>query len=221
MLGRKRDALLASTLTLGLTIGLLSMTATPVFASTGASWYVNCGVEVLGIYQLTNTAPTTQAMCKGTSGSTNIFSFQLNYAGGTFTVGTQTNAQIFFAATAAGDISGTWTLRDVSTSQVISSGSFSGSAVDTTNSCSVLNTITASGTSNAGRVVTQGDDMRMTISYTATGGGTFSLCSGGSSPSSTDTQVGVTAAVPEFGATVALPAALAFLLLRLSRKSVR
>jgi hypothetical protein len=217
------ESALASSLALGVMLGLLLMAATPVLADADPSWYINCGVQVLGVYQLTNSAPAIQAMCKGTSGSVNVFAFQLNYAGGTFTVGSQTNAQIFFAATAAGTISGTWTLNDVSASHVISSGSFSGSAVDTKNSCSILNELTAPGTANSGQIVTHGDDMRMTISYTATGGGTFSICSGGASPSSTDTQVGVGAlGVPEFGAAAALPAALALLLLRLrTRNSAR
>jgi hypothetical protein len=221
-LERKKETLMASALAVGMMIGLLSMIATPVRADTDPSWYINCAVVHLGIYQLTNSAPLTQAMCKGTSGSENVFAFQLNYAGPTFTVGSQSNAQIFFAASAAGGISGTWTLNDISTGHTISSGSFSGAAVDTTNSCSLLNELTPSGTPNAGQLVTNGDDMRMTISYTATGGGVFSICSGGSSPSSTDTQIGVGAAVPEFGAAAALPAALGLLLLRLrTRNSTR
>ena len=215
----KKETLLASTLTFGITIGLLSMAATPAVASSDPSWFINCGVQHLGIYQLSNSAPLTQAMCQGTSGNVNIFSVQLSYAGGPFTGGSLTGARIFFAATAAGGISGTWTLNDVSTSKTISSGSFAASATDTTGSCTPLNQVTSQGTANSGQIVTQGDTMRMTISYSATGGGVFSLCSGGSSPSSTNTQIGVSAAVPEFGAAAALPAALAFLLLRLKTRS--
>jgi hypothetical protein len=207
-------ALATSLLTVGLVLGMASLAA-PVLADSDPSWYINCAVHVGPVYQLSNTAPVTQAKCAGTSGSTNVLAFQLNYAGPTFTVGSQSNGQIFFAATAAGTISGTWVLNDVSTGHTISSGSFTGSAVDTTGACSTLNEMTPPGTANAGQVVTHGDDMRLTISYSATGGGTFSICSGGSSPSSTDTQVGVSASVPEFGAAAALPAALALLLIRL------
>lgn len=221
MLDKKRG-LTAPLISACALLGLLSIAAPAAVASSGPSWYINCAVQHLGIYQLTNSPPSTQAKCKGTSGSVNIFSFQLNYAGATFTVGSGTSAQIFFAATAAGAMSGTWVLKDMATSQTISSGSFSASASDTTGSCSTSNQVTASGTANSGKVVTNGDAMRMTISYTATGGGVFSLCSGGSSPSSTDTQVGVSAAVPEFGVGAVLPAALALLLLRLKlRPSAR
>ncbi len=209
-----------SIVTVGVFLGLLSFVVTPVMADSDPSWYINCAVKLGPVYQLTNNAPVTQAKCTGTSGSINVFSFQLSYGGPTFTVGQSSNSQIFFAATAAGTVSGTWVLNDVSTGKTISSGSFSGSAVDTTGNCSTLNEMTQPGTPNTGQVVTHGDTMRMTISYTATGGGTFSLCSGGPSASGTDTQIGVTASVPEFGAAAVLPAALAFLFVRLiTRKS--
>ncbi len=204
-------------------VGILPIVATPVSANSDPSWYINCAVHIGLLYQLTNNAPVTQAQCAGTSGSINVFSFQLSYGDPTFTVGASSNAQIFFAATAAGSISGTWVLNDVSTGKTISSGSFSGSATDTTGACSILNTLTAPGTANTGQVVTNGDTMRMTISYTATGGGTFSICSGGTSPSSTDTQVGVSdTPVPEFGLAALVPAALGFFLLSLrTRRSTK
>ncbi len=200
-----------------LLLALPSMTAAPALANTGSdpSWYINCDVHIGPVYQLTNSPPSPQAECHGTTGTINVFSFQLSYGGPTFTVGSLSGAQIFFAATAAGTITGTWTLNDVSTGTAISTGSFSGAAVDTSGACSALNKLTQPGTPNTGKVVTTGDTMRMTISYTATGGGTFSICSGGASPSSTDTRVGVSAAVPEFGVAAALPAALALLLIRM------
>ncbi len=212
-------ALKASIMAAGMFVGLLSVIGSPALADSPGdpSWYINCAVHIPGpIYALSNAAPATQAKCNGTSGSINVFAFQLNYAGPTFTVGTSTNAQVFYASTATGTITGTWTLNDVTTSKVISSGSFGGSVVDATNTCSILNEFTPAGTANTGVVVTHGDDVRLTITYTASvGGGTVSICSGGLSPSSTDTQVGVDAAVPQFGVAAVIPAAFALLLVRL------